>query len=1853
MTQIISKKGSSRVSPKKLGICSVLGRLENYVKAEKFEMTDLRDFQRKASRVLIRGGNIFLVVRTGGGKTLIAFVCLFLALMRGQIGVYLVPHNQLLSQKVQQIQQFFGDEAHVIYLSGEGKPPPTELRKNQGKLIIVATYEAFRNFLFQVQNREYFSARQCFGAVVVDEVHMLQDSTRGVALETMLYKLKTEYNPQFCFLSGTFNEASATWWSTRLGCLPIYYDPARTFKFREVKRTASQKTTQAVVNEKIEKVLQLIEEFIEAHQDESYLPSKLISGKMLIFCYSRNSAEKVAEAIIKRWGIGTEIYCDYIHAGLAREEQRKIFEEFKQPDGIRILCSSPLLETGIDVPEIETIIVTDPENFDAIRLAQMCGRTREEEGEVIFLIHWNDREAILSKIIFNPQDNHKIIGFKLEDVESQISKGRIDLSEKYRLTLETLFRHQLSKSQLAKKLHKYNLTETADQESQEEINSLEQIFETFLEFYLNQEQTRYMKKGEEARLLQSITEALRNPQTKKTSRERVGTINLKEILSYCQDNMLIRRSGGRYSLTHIGAAVVESGLQVEDASRVIRLFVIEEIGMVFLALGEKLRGEHDPSKAEAKRKLFSLHCRNLIANLMTKKAFPDPRLYIENINAVWLIGKWRAIWYFLRNYNIQKPTETELNRQKYGISEGDAEKFRRTAIWIASSLHTLYGAFKLHQWTLETTPSQYYSLPPRSFFDQNQTVLLRLQRIIERFQGKKLNRPEKPWTRRHPVHITESRYSDLIEDILKTQKQRGATIKEIQDLLKKKRKKLLEKGKKDQLEEFKGLSLHPSSISATLNQTLKGKTTKALKYTGAAHRTPARYWLKRYKPQRSQRHYCQECAFFARKKVYKVMKTNEKTHCKNGKVEQVCNSGLQDACPEIQQKTKPLLLIHDFETLDGELRCPQCGRYGTIQPPTAQKLTICNKCRVLLWQVRLGRYAGKLNVQIPPHRIRTENGYLSVELETKKRTIFLKEGETLRVRGAKKTGIPLVSIAGRGGYTYFLDEVLQIILAGGQIGIGRDILERHRIPIIQFADAQIAAAKQKEVKAEELRSAISSLPEDRLLKKACEFTIAKILSNIYYTLKIEKIIPANPHSRETGEELAFRQYDYLARCLAILRERTDFESFTSSHSDTVPLSVEKALNKLRSQEGNAEIAAWDAVKQALPKDFQFEGRQLHRYVRSALARGVKALDPFNSALNYLYYLLAEQVSEALGAAGFSKYYPGPGLLHRRQRSRIVPSKAEHKEHHELLYDFMDSYRAPFRFHLLRAFQQSESQKYIEPEFSPSLAEWREKNHVNELDFESSYDDWHRRIYTLNNQGTSKMNQLFKLICTQRFSYKNEERTLQEIISIEAKDFAKFLLQKDASHIPFRASDETALKDQINHYFNNIKEIMEYLEPNTPPSLARPPPPEPIVSQILFHSSIRHTIDGKTFRPLIFRDFFDYRKIKAFLQAQTPHLPDFIMCLSVNHSLNFQVFNEGSVNLSGLLKYLGIETHSQKGLIYPPQKKLYQAGSIALFSYRPTDELIEWISNSHLTGNLADLYPEEIIEIPRGRKIEPKDWFWVRFEGPLEIHQPFDETKSSTKQTIQEKEFNIIFQHGEILPFPLGNITLLFSEWKDYKKLFTFLHYFILSYQSTKQKSSPAVPASILYIDTIKRTLNFKQFISLSAPLQNLKSIIFTQIADFSHLESFIQEYFRDLIQKAQIELIILNLPFDLIDTHYETNSYQENLHQDREKVGLHFIKALKMIAMHTNIPILLTALGTSFNRASVRTVPTIPDRVKSIIRNKIFLKQPRTNFQLEIRKIEGELESIESYIILRLSEKRKDELSLVDFTNISKEKPLL
>ncbi len=72
--------------------------------------------------------------------------------------------------------------------------------------------------------------------------------------------------------------------------------------------------------------------------------------------------------------------------------------------------------------------------------------------------------------------------------------------------------------------------------------------------------------------------------------------------------------------------------------------------------------------------------------------------------------------------------------------------------------------------------------------------------------------------------------------------------------------------------------------------------------------------------------------------------------------------------------------------------------------------------------------------------------------------------------------------------------------------------------------------------------------------------------------------------------------------------------------------VDDWRNEMMGVEGRAAQLYWDAVKQVLPEEYAWEGRE---------GRGAK--DPLNSALNYAYGILYGQIERALVLAGLDPY----------------------------------------------------------------------------------------------------------------------------------------------------------------------------------------------------------------------------------------------------------------------------------------------------------------------------------------------------------------------------------------------------------------------------------------------------------------------------------------------------------------------------------------------------------------------------------------------------------------------------------------
>ena len=150
------------------------------------------DFQTQAFDHLDEGAHVIVAAPTGAGKTLVAAYAVELALNRGQRVFYTTPIKALSNQKFHDLVDDHG-WAQVGLLTGDNAINPDAP-------VVVMTTEVLRNMLYAGKPLTGLTA------VVLDEVHYLQDAYRGPVWEEVIIHLPRHI--QLVCLSATVSNAT-------------------------------------------------------------------------------------------------------------------------------------------------------------------------------------------------------------------------------------------------------------------------------------------------------------------------------------------------------------------------------------------------------------------------------------------------------------------------------------------------------------------------------------------------------------------------------------------------------------------------------------------------------------------------------------------------------------------------------------------------------------------------------------------------------------------------------------------------------------------------------------------------------------------------------------------------------------------------------------------------------------------------------------------------------------------------------------------------------------------------------------------------------------------------------------------------------------------------------------------------------------------------------------------------------------------------------------------------------------------------------------------------------------------------------------------------------------------------------------------------------------------------------------------------------------------------------------------------------------------------------------------------------------------------------------------------------------
>ncbi len=158
---------------------------------------------------ILEGKNFVLAMPTASGKTLIAELAMIKSILSNKgRALYVVPLRALASEKYEDLKEKYSQLGLKVALASGDYDTPSKFLANYD--IIVATSEKVDSLL-------RFRARwltESLTIAIIDEIHLIDDSSRGPTLEILIARLKQGNSSlQFVGLSATIKNANqiASW----------------------------------------------------------------------------------------------------------------------------------------------------------------------------------------------------------------------------------------------------------------------------------------------------------------------------------------------------------------------------------------------------------------------------------------------------------------------------------------------------------------------------------------------------------------------------------------------------------------------------------------------------------------------------------------------------------------------------------------------------------------------------------------------------------------------------------------------------------------------------------------------------------------------------------------------------------------------------------------------------------------------------------------------------------------------------------------------------------------------------------------------------------------------------------------------------------------------------------------------------------------------------------------------------------------------------------------------------------------------------------------------------------------------------------------------------------------------------------------------------------------------------------------------------------------------------------------------------------------------------------------------------------------------------------------------------------
>jgi helicase len=316
---------------------------------------------------ILADGNALIVAPTATGKSYIGRRIIINAVANGEPGthVYLVPYRALASEMYDsflcEVSQE-GVEAVVRIATGDHTDPIYPHKTN----ILVATYERFASLLP--------AEELILGRVVVDEIHLIADPTRGVVVEGIIARMKSHKPPKsICALSAiiTNPEELGEW----LG-VPVILGKVSDRRVEVDFLCEEVSDVDGTLADELQSTLQNSEQaLIFCHSKASsqklardlkslvgkYLKEADIKGLNELALMVAESEEEDVEELSKLLSGGIAFH----HAGLSKDS-RKAVEVAYRNRHLKAIACTPTLAAGVNLPA-GTVVLRDIFRIEFVR----------------------------------------------------------------------------------------------------------------------------------------------------------------------------------------------------------------------------------------------------------------------------------------------------------------------------------------------------------------------------------------------------------------------------------------------------------------------------------------------------------------------------------------------------------------------------------------------------------------------------------------------------------------------------------------------------------------------------------------------------------------------------------------------------------------------------------------------------------------------------------------------------------------------------------------------------------------------------------------------------------------------------------------------------------------------------------------------------------------------------------------------------------------------------------------------------------------------------------------------------------------------------------------------------------------------------------------------------------------------------------------------------------------------------------------------------------------------------------------------------------------------------------------------